>query len=654
MKNLYITLTFNFLFFAALAQTPCVDGMAGPYPCDRVDLMSSLTTEEIGGAQNQCDIWGWTSSTGREFAVVCKSNGTAFVEVTDPVNPVYLGDLPTHTVNSLWRDAKVYNDHAFIVSEAPGHGMQVFDLTQLLTIENPPLVFEEDAHYPSFGNAHNIVINEETGYAYGVGTDTFMGGLHIVNIQDPLNPVIAGAYAEDGYTHDAQVVVYHGPDTDYCGQEIAFNSNEDAVTIANVTDKEDCQTISVSPYPNSAYTHQGWLSEDHRFLFVNDELDEMNGLVSTTTTFIWDVTDLDAPELIGSYAGISTSIDHNMYVKWNQIFQSNYRSGLRILNSSRAEDGELNEIGFFDCTPEDDVALFSGTWSNYPYFASGTVVMTNMYGDFLVLQPKTISAEALKTIADGVDSVVFEVYTADDEGEVVFNTNDLPEGVFAGFDAYSGVGATAITLGGLAQLDPGTYDFQIVVSIEGVDEVFDASFTISEDTLPAISADAPDSGAVTDANPVFEWTDDFNGASLLLEVSDTPNFENILFSFEVTSSPFISPNSFLAGNYFWRLSNFPVCDEDPIFSNGADFGVVIPNVSEINSNIANVYPNPSQGVVVLDVLKAGELTIVNTLGERVAKFNLQVGSQSIDLEFLSSGMYLLQFEGHSAGRLVIE
>ncbi len=654
MKKLYFTLTLNLLFLTSFAQTPCVDGMAGPYPCDRVDLMSSLTTEEIGGAQNQADIWGWTSSTGREFAIVCKSNGTAFVEVTDPVNPVYLGDLPTHTINSLWRDAKVYNDYAFIVSEAPGHGMQIFDLSQLLTIENPPVAFEADAHYPSFGNAHNIVINEETGFAYGVGTDTFMGGLHIVNIQDPLNPVIAGAYAEDGYTHDAQVVIYNGPDSDYCGQEIAFNCNEDAVTIANVTDKEDCQTISVSPYPNSAYTHQGWLSEDHQYFFVNDELDEMNGLVSTTTTFIWDVTDLDAPELIGTYSGTSTSIDHNMYVKWNQIFQSNYRSGLRILNSSRAAEGELNEIGFFDCTPEDDDALFSGTWSNYPYFSSGTVVMTNMYGDFLVLQPKTISAEAMKTVADGVDSVVFEVYTAGDEGEVVFNTNDLPAGVFAGFDAYSGVGATAITLNGLDQLSPGSYSFQIVVSINGADEVFDASFTITEEALPMITADAPNDGSITDNFPVFEWTDDFNGAPLLLEVSDSPTFDNIIFSFEVTSSPFTSPNSFLEGIYYWRLSNFPVCDEEPIFSNGADFGVIIPNVSEINSSIANVYPNPTHGKVFVDLLNAGELEVCNALGECVGKFNLQTGKQSIELSSFSRGIYFLRFNGRYAGKLVLE
>ncbi len=34
-------------------------------------------------------------------------------------------DVVSSTVSSLWRDVKVVNDHAYIVSEASGHGLQV-------------------------------------------------------------------------------------------------------------------------------------------------------------------------------------------------------------------------------------------------------------------------------------------------------------------------------------------------------------------------------------------------------------------------------------------------------------------------------------------------------------------------------------------------
>ena len=77
-----------------LAYTPCVGGMAGIYPCSNVDLGAFLPNSTIGGGQAS-SIWGWTDPlTGREYALMGRTNGTAFVDITDPANPVYLGNLP--------------------------------------------------------------------------------------------------------------------------------------------------------------------------------------------------------------------------------------------------------------------------------------------------------------------------------------------------------------------------------------------------------------------------------------------------------------------------------------------------------------------------------------------------------------------------------
>ncbi|HBC02806.1 MAG TPA: regulator, partial [Aequorivita sp.] len=150
------------LFFAtfSFAQTPCENGTAGQYPCNGLDLLSRISLSTFGSDRGN-DSWGWTDPLdGKEYALMGLGNGTAFVDITDPVNPIYLGKLPTHTDSSTWRDIKVYNDHAFIVSEAGGHGMQVFDLTRLRNVTNAPETFTEDAHYDGFGHCHNIVINE--------------------------------------------------------------------------------------------------------------------------------------------------------------------------------------------------------------------------------------------------------------------------------------------------------------------------------------------------------------------------------------------------------------------------------------------------------------------------------------------------------------
>ena len=90
------------------------------------------------------------------------------------------------------------------------HGMQVFDLTQLLS-GGVSVQFVETAHYAGFGNAHNIAINEATGFAYAVGSNTYGGGLHIMNITNPSNPVFAGGFSNDGYTHDCQCVLCEYP-----------------------------------------------------------------------------------------------------------------------------------------------------------------------------------------------------------------------------------------------------------------------------------------------------------------------------------------------------------------------------------------------------------------------------------------------------------
>jgi choice-of-anchor B domain-containing protein len=386
------------------AQVPCINGFADGYPCFNVDLYAAIPIADLGGGENGNDCWGWTGPTGREYAIFCRSNGTAFIEVTNPNGPIYLGNLPTQTTSSLWRDAKVFNDHAFIVSEAGQHGIQVFDLMQLENVINPPVQFAPSAHYNMLGNAHNIAINEATGFAYAVGSNTFSGGLHIVDINDPLNPVIAGDFAADGYTHDVHVVIYNGPDTDFVGKEIAFACNENTITIADVTDKSNTEMLSSSAHDQVGYIHQGWLTEDHRYFLVNDELDELD-FGNNTRTYIYDVSDLENPVVHGMYEAAVSSIDHNLYVKGNLCYEANYSSGLRILSLNQVDDGVLYETGFFDTNPDSDVLGFTGAWSTYPYFESGNVLIST-FSHFFIVRP----TDGVNSVAESNDDVQWGLY----------------------------------------------------------------------------------------------------------------------------------------------------------------------------------------------------------------------------------------------------
>ncbi len=387
----------------ALAQTPCQNGFAGTFPCDGYDLMASFTLSELGGGSGN-DSWGWTDpQDGKEYAITGVDNGTVFIDISDPVNPVILGKLPGHNnSSSLWRDMKVYNNYAFIVSEASGHGMQVFDLTRLRSVANPPETFTEDAHFSGFGGAHNVVINEDSGYAYGVGSGEFSGGAVFVNIQNPLNPLAEGGYSGSGYTHDAQVITYTGPDSDYTGSEIYIGCNTDEIVIVDVTDKSNPQLIADIGYANIGYTHQGWLTEDQTYFIAGDEFDESN-IGFNTRSIVFDFTDLDNPQFHMEYFGPTPAIDHNGYVKGDRFYLANYSAGMRVVDISDIANGNMAEIGFFDTHPSNQNVAYTGAWNVYPYFASGNIIVSNIDGGFYIIRDQSLGVDSI----DATDIAIY-------------------------------------------------------------------------------------------------------------------------------------------------------------------------------------------------------------------------------------------------------
>jgi len=367
----------------------CTGGMADQFPCMNIDLVGHLDLPNIGGGQGS-DSWGWKhEASGRYFALVGRSNGTSFVEITDPTNPVYIGNLPSEFSTSSWRDIKTYNGYAFIVADIIGnHGMQVFDLSKLLNVINMPATFSADHVYRggSLTQTHNIVINEESGYAYLVGGTTCSGGIHMVNISNPLTPVFAGCFSSDGYTHDAQCLNYQGPDSDYTGREICFASNVDTVTVVDVTDKSNPTMLSRTGYSGSQYTHQGWLTEDQRYFVFDDELDESRDNVNTRSLVI-DFNDLDKPVFKGFHESSGISIDHNQYIVGDYTYQANYTRGLRILKLNDLSQSNMEEVAYFDTYPENDGLGFPGAWNVYPFFDNGLVMVSDIVRGVFILRP---------------------------------------------------------------------------------------------------------------------------------------------------------------------------------------------------------------------------------------------------------------------------
>lgn len=411
----------------------CVDGRAAGFSCNGVTLLAFLPLAAIDGDFGQDDttdveandIWGWVDpETDRRYALVGLSNGVAVVEVTDPVQPRLVAFLPdalktqpartAHEGASPWRDIKTYGPYALVVSDNnPGHGLQVFDLRQLRALSQLPALLEPVAHYRGFGTAHNVVVNEATGFAYAVGVrehpDSLQYcdyGYHAVDLSDPRSPRFAGCFKSSlgglvgpGYTHDAQCVVYHGPDPDYQGRELCIGADETGVGILDVTDKANVREIATIRYPDVGYAHQGWLDEAQHYFYLSDELDELhawrdyqNGLRPTpprTRTLIFDLTDLDDPRLAAEYRATTSVIDHNLFVRGDLLFQANYTAGLRVLDISNRE--RPVEIGFFDTYPWGNPVRFAGAWGVYPFLPDGVVLVSSIGEGLFVLRPVVVA-----------------------------------------------------------------------------------------------------------------------------------------------------------------------------------------------------------------------------------------------------------------------
>ncbi len=359
------------------AGAPLLGGLDdGHLDFDRqgVSLLAWLPLGELDpGAFSGNDCWGYVAPSGREYALMGCSNGTAFVEVSTPSDPVLVDFLPGP--ESLWRDVKVYQDHAYVVSEGGG-GIQVVDLSQ---IDGGVVQLVNTITSGGVSSTHNVAIDTDSGYLYRCGGQSGQG-LRIYRLSNPSNPQYVGAW-NDRYVHDVQVVTYSsGP---FAGRQIAFacsgfgnGSGSTGLTVLDVTNKSNIQVRSQFHYPMPAYSHQAWLSPDRQVLYLDDELDEGGGV--PTTTHVIDVSDIDAPAHLGTFTNGNPAIGHNLYTLGDRVYEANYRSGLRIFDVPAGAPTGAVETAYFDTWPGDDSGAFNGLWSCYPYLPSGIVLGSDL------------------------------------------------------------------------------------------------------------------------------------------------------------------------------------------------------------------------------------------------------------------------------------
>jgi choice-of-anchor B domain-containing protein len=340
----------------------------------------SLTTFSASSG-NSC--WGYVSPSGREYALMGLSNKIAFVEITDPNNADWFASVAHGS--SQWADVKVYQDVAYVVTERSESGIQVIDLSNIDGTTNRVSLIRTIAEV---GRSHTITVDTTSGFLYTCGSREAGGSTTCWDLTDPRNPVRVGVASITGstYVHEGTAFTYP-PGSAYPGKQVLFASSAfDGLMIWDVTNKNNPILMSTALYPNLGYTHQSWMSEDLKYMYLNDEFDETTYSIPTRT-IVFDIQNLNAVTYETSYTNGNTSIDHNLYVRDGYVVSSNYTSGVRIW-STHTNPTAPTEVGWFDTYPEDDSPQYEGTWSNYPFFPSGTIIASDINRGLFVLNAR--------------------------------------------------------------------------------------------------------------------------------------------------------------------------------------------------------------------------------------------------------------------------
>ena len=326
---------------------------------------SSLNMVQIGNLsynQDLNDVWGYVDLNGNEHALVGCANGFSYVDVSNPSNPQEVFFISGS--NSVWRDLKTWGKYAYVTTEAED-GLLIVDLTDL---SGQTYTYWTD----QFMRAHNIYI-DENGFAYIFGSqDGPTDGAIILDLNDdPMNPSVAGLF-DAYYLHDGMVrgdtlwgaAVYEG-----------------VLTAVDVSDKANPVILGSSP-TSCNFTHNAWVSDDGNYVFTTDEQSDCN-VGAYDVSNISDIQEIDLIQSWNNENGFPV-IPHNTHVLGDYLVTSYYTSGVTVIDAS--DPFNMNEIAYYDTSPDYEGGEFEGCWGAYPFLPSGLILATDQQTGLHILE----------------------------------------------------------------------------------------------------------------------------------------------------------------------------------------------------------------------------------------------------------------------------
>lgn len=304
------------------------------------------------------DVWGYfDSSSQKEYALITDNEqGLFIVDVTDPSSP----SVASHVAGIPGFDVKVWRHFAYTVT---GHGAGSGAIVDISHPDSPQVV-------GSFPSSHNIFISDN-GFMYLSGGAGGQVNIYDLN-PDPTNPTPVwsqpqlpplpeGPQSVGG--HDVTVVRnrlydFHG----YLG-----------VFIYDVTTPSSPVLLGSIEDRDIVYYHSGWMTEDHQYLFICDELAHFSS-PSVADITVWNISDLGNPVKVGQYADVDATA-HNLMVMDGFAFTSYYSAGFRVFDIS--DPAQIFVSAEYDTSPFAGLGWGGGAFGIYPFAPSGNIYISD-------------------------------------------------------------------------------------------------------------------------------------------------------------------------------------------------------------------------------------------------------------------------------------
>ena len=315
-------------------------------------LRAQVTLEAMGATAGSGN-WGYTSQSGRRFALVGTSVGMSVVDVTNPSSPRITGTITGGS--SAWREIRTYRQYAYVTTEART-GLDIVDL------RDPDRPTKLRTWSDTFTSAHSIWIDEERGLLFANGTQNGMRVLDLTG--DPENPREVGAFT-DFYIHDCYT---RGNRLYAAAIRNGFLATLDVSQPGAIRELSRFTT-------GGSFTHNAWLTRDGRYVFTTDERQgaPLEG---------WDLLASPARK-VSQYIGAPGTVPHNVMIDGDRLLLSHYTEGVHLLDVRNPERPGV--MGFYD-TYTGTSGGFSGAWGAYIFPGTNLITVDDIQGGLFVIE----------------------------------------------------------------------------------------------------------------------------------------------------------------------------------------------------------------------------------------------------------------------------